>query len=221
MSISGSAAAPDLIFVCTVGCMGALLSLVAELLIARFLPRLGALPTTRTRVTTAAVTACIYAALAFRAGMEWPLPAFLVLGVLSVQLARIDLAHHLLPNPLVLTLLIAGLVLLSISSSISVTWALLIRAVIGAIALFLVYLILALISPAGIGMGDVKLAAPLGLYLGYLGWSQLFYGGSLGFVLGGVAAAFLSATKGVSRGGEVAFGPSMLAATLGTVLYSA
>ena len=61
--------------------------------------------------------------------------------------------------------------------------------------LFVVYLILAIISPNGIGMGDVKLAAPLGLYLGYLGWGQLFYGGALGFVLGGLATFVLTRMK--------------------------
>ena len=44
-------------------------------------------------------------------------------------------------------------------------------------------------------MGDVKLAAPVGLYLGYLGWSQLFYGGALGFVLGGIFSVVLIRLK--------------------------
>ena len=112
--------------------------------------------------------------------MDWSLPAFLVLGVLGVQLARIDIAHHLLPNPLVLALLIGRPGALRGQQRG--------HGRLGRPAprsrrrrhLFVVYLILAIISPSGIGMGDVKLAAPVGLYLGYLGWSQLFYGGALG-----------------------------------------
>jgi leader peptidase (prepilin peptidase)/N-methyltransferase len=62
-------------------------------------------------------------------------------------------------------------------------------------------------------MGDVKLAAPLGLYLGYLGWSQLLYGGLLGFVLNGVVTLLLVSIRRRGKGTEVAHGPSMLAAT--------
>ena len=65
-------------------------------------------------------------------------------------------------------------------------------------------------------MGDVKLAAPVGLYLGYLGWSQLLYGGLLGFVLNGILSPFvLCARNRAERASEVAHGPSMLAAAAG------
>ena len=203
-----------------VGLIGILLSLLAEYVIARALPRLGGLPDARTRITTAAVTGALFGALALRLGMEWTLPAYLLLAVLGVQLARIDVAHHLLPNPLVLTLLGAGLVLLFLGSFATAQWAELLRGAAGAAILFVIFLILALISPNGIGMGDVKLAAPVGLYLGYLGWSQLFYGGALGFVLGGILSVVLIRLKRANLGSEIAFGPSMLAAALGTVLLA-
>ncbi|RAM36177.1 prepilin peptidase [Arthrobacter globiformis] len=202
------------------GLIGILLSLLAEYVIARTLPRLGGLPGARTRITTAAVTGALCAALALRLGSDWSLPAFLLLAVVGVQLARIDVAHHLLPNPLVLTLLVAGLALLVLGSSATAEWAELLRAGAGAAILFVIFLILALISPNGIGMGDVKLAAPVGLYLGYLGWSHLFYGGALGFVLGGILSVVLIRLKRANFRSEVAFGPSMLAAALGTVLLA-
>jgi len=208
------------IFAVAVALLGILLSPLAELLIARTLPRLGGLPGARTRITTAALTGALCGALALRFGMEWSLPAFLLLAVIGVQLARVDLAHHLLPNPLVLTLLVAGLALHFLGSSATAEWAELLRAAAGAAILFVVFLILALISPNGIGMGDVKLAAPVGLYLGHLGWSQLFYGGALGFVLGGILSVVLIRLKHANLRSEVAFGPSMLAAALGTVLLA-
>ncbi|MFC7849275.1 prepilin peptidase [Arthrobacter sp. NPDC057388] len=207
-------------FAVAIGLLGILLSPLAELLIARALPRLGGLPRVRTRITTAALTGLLCGTLALRLGVEWSLPAFLLLAVLGVQLARIDVAHHLLPNPLVLTLLLAGLALLLVGSFAASEWGELLRAVAGAAILFLIFLILALISPNGIGMGDVKLAAPVGLYLGYLGWSQLFYGGALGFVLGGILSVVLIRLNRANLRSEVAFGPSMLAAALGTVLLA-
>lgn len=208
------------LFALAMGLLGILLSPLAELLIARALPRLGGLPPLTTRITTAVLTGLLCGTLALRLGMEWSLPAYLLLAVLGVQLARIDVAHHLLPNPLVLTLLLAGLALLFVGSFAAAEWAGLLRAAAGAAILFVIFLILALISPKGIGMGDVKLAAPVGLYLGYLGWSQLFYGGALGFVLGGILSVVLIRLKRANLRSEVAFGPSMLAAAVATVLLA-
>jgi leader peptidase (prepilin peptidase)/N-methyltransferase len=217
---AGIAASTGPLFAVAMGLLGILLSLLAEHLIKRTLPRLGSLPGVWTRITTAAVTGVLFGALALRLGMEWTLPAYLLLAVLAVQLARIDVTHHLLPNPLVLTLLVAGLALLALGSSATAEWAELLRAATGGAILFVIFLIMALISPNGIGMGDVKLAAPMGLYLGYLGWTQLFYGGALGFVLGGILSVVLIRLKRANLGSEIAFGPSMLAAALGTVLLA-
>jgi leader peptidase (prepilin peptidase)/N-methyltransferase len=217
---AGIAASAGPLFALALGLLGILLSLLAEHLISRALPRLGGLPGARTRITTAVLTGALFAALGLRFGMDWSLPAFLLLAVIGVQLARIDVAHHLLPNPLVLTLLVAGLALLVLGSSATAEWAELLRAAAGAAILFVIFLILALISPNGIGMGDVKLAAPTGLYLGYLGWSHLFYGGALGFVLGGILSVVLIRLKRANLGSEIAFGPSMLAAALGTALLA-
>ncbi|WP_461172047.1 prepilin peptidase [Arthrobacter sp. Z1-9] len=220
MAFWGSDGFAGWFFVLGAGLVGYVLSPITELLIAWRLPRLGGLPSTRTRITTAVVTGALCAALALRIGMDWSLPAFLALAVLAVQLARVDLADHLLPNPLVLALLIAGLALFVVGSSAAAAWSDLLRGAAGAVLLFLVYLVLAVISPSGIGMGDVKLAAPTGLYLGYLGWGELFYGGALGFVLGGLASLILVAAKGARKNAEVAFGPSMLAALLGTIFVA-
>lgn len=220
VSIVGIAAGGGPAFVVAIGMLGTALGVLTEGLIARALPRLGGLPSLRTRITSAALTGALCAALASRFGIDWSLPAFLALAVLAVQLARIDLAQHLLPNPLVLTLFIAGLALFAAGSSASAGWSDLLRAAASAVILFVVYLILAIISPRGIGMGDVKLAAPVGLYLGYLGWSQLFYGGALAFVLGGIFSVVLISFSRAEKPAEVAFGPAMLAATLGMVLLT-
>lgn len=220
MSLAGIAASAGPLLVLAATLFGLLAGILSELVIARSLPRLGGLPARRARFTTAALTGVLCAALALRFGIDWSLPAFLVLGVLAVQLARIDLAHHLLPNLIVGSLLIAGLTLLAVSSAVTAGWLDLLRAAAGAVVLFVVFLILALVSPGGIGMGDVKLAAPVGLYLGYLGWGQLFYGGALGFILGGIFSLVMLKRKSGETPAEVAFGPAMLAAALGLVLFT-
>lgn len=207
------------LLVAGIALLGLILSPLAELAIARLLPRLGGLPAIRTRITTAIITSIVCAAFTLRFGAEPWLPAFIFLAVLGVQLARIDISLHLLPNPLVLFLLLGGLSLFLASLLAELQWANILRAAAGAAILFAIYLILALISPGGIGMGDVKLAGPIGLYLGYLGWTQLLYGGLLGFVLNGVVTLLAVRKNRVERASEVAHGPSMLAATAGVAVF--
>ncbi|MFF1382476.1 prepilin peptidase [Arthrobacter sp. NPDC058288] len=218
MSLFTDAGATQPLFVLAAGVLGIVLGLVAEQVIAWTLPRLGSRPAVWVRITTAALTGALSALLASRFGISWDLPAYIVLAVLGVQLSRIDIAQKLLPNRIVLFLLLAGTTLLCIAAAAAPEWGALLRAVVSAAILFVVYLILAIISPNGIGMGDVKLAAPLGLYLGYLGWTQLFYGGTLGFVVGGFATFVLMRLKTKGTLSEVAYGPSMLAACLGVIL---
>ena len=108
-----------LLFIAGIGLAGACLSLLAELLIRRALPHLGGPLTVRARITTAAVAFTLSALLAWRFGPSPELPAYVLLAVTGVQLARIDLLHHLLPNRMVLPLLGAGLVLLGAAAGVS------------------------------------------------------------------------------------------------------
>jgi leader peptidase (prepilin peptidase)/N-methyltransferase len=204
----------NVLLILTAALLGAALSPIAEVLIAKLLPRLGSVPRLQVRITTVVLTAVACAAFALRFGTATILPAFILLAVLGVQLARIDFSLHLLPNPLVLLLLTGGVILLLIALLFGQHADNMLRALFSTVILFAAYLILGLISPGAIGMGDVKLAAPIGLYLGYLGWTQLLYGGLLGFILNGVITVLTVVRKGRKNTAEVAHGPSMLAATL-------
>lgn len=206
------------LFIAGVGLAGLCLALLADAGIRRALPQLAGEATTRLKITTAAATFVLSALLAWRFGSAAELPAYVLLGVLAVPLARIDIVHHLLPNRLVGPLLVAGLALLALAALAQGATGDLIRGVAGSVILFVSYLILALTSRNGLGMGDVKLAAPLGLYLGYLGWSQLFYGGALAFVAGGLASVILVLKTRGNKPTEVAYGPSMLAAVFVVIL---
>lgn len=221
MTSLGNAGSTAPLFVAGLGLLGLILSPAAELLIAKLLPRIGGLPSVRIRMTTAVVTGVLCAAFALRFGAGAGLPAFVLLAVLGLQLARIDISLHLLPNPLVLSLLLGGLFCLLAAILGGSQWPDVLRAVAGAAILFAIYLILALISPAGMGMGDVKFAAPIGLYLGYLGWTQLLYGGLLGFILNGIVTLLVLRRNRSERASEVPHGPSMLFAAAGVALLLA
>ncbi|MGO4471792.1 prepilin peptidase [Arthrobacter sp. M-10] len=216
-----TATAAQPLLVAAFGLLGLLTSPMAELLITWSMPRLGGLPSPAIRLTTAVATAVLFALMTLRFGLSPALPAFLLLSVLAVQLSRVDIAHHLLPNPLVLVLLASGLGLLTMSAVLVPDWPGLLRAAAGGVIFFLGYLILGLISPGGLGMGDVKLSAPLGMYLGYLGWTHVFYGGLLGFVVGGVVTVLMLRLKRGTKPSEVAHGPAMFAAAIGVALLVA
>ncbi|NIJ05295.1 prepilin peptidase [Frigoribacterium faeni] len=146
------------------------------------------------------------------------LVAFLWLAGASVALAIIDVEHHRLPDAIVLPSYAVGLVLLGASSALSGEWDALLRGVVGMAALFLFYLALALVKPGAMGLGDVKLAGVLGLWLGWLGWGELVVGAFAAFLLGGLFSIVLLATRRAQRTGGIPFGPWMLAGAWAGVL---
>jgi leader peptidase (prepilin peptidase)/N-methyltransferase len=136
--------------------------------------------------------------------------AFLYLAAVSVALAMIDIDTHTLPNKIVLPAYPVAAVLLAAAALAAGEPGRLLSALTGAAALFALYLVLAVISPGGMGLGDVKLAGVLGLYLGWLGWSPLIVGAFGAFLLGGVFGLVLLATRKAGRRSSIPFGPWML-----------
>jgi len=138
------------------------------------------------------------------------LVAFLVFAGVSVALAAIDLDTSTLPNRIVLPALVTGIVLLATSTALIGDWGQLARAGIGMGGLFVVYYLLAVLS-GGMGFGDVKLAAVVGLHLAWLGWPQLAVGALAAFVLGGIFGMVLIALRRAGRRSAIPFGPWILA----------
>jgi leader peptidase (prepilin peptidase) / N-methyltransferase len=68
-------------------------------------------------------------------------------------------------------------------------------------------LIIALIVPGGMGMGDVKLAAMIGLVLGSLGLPYVAVAAGVGVIGGGLGAVLAVALLGVGRRQHIPFGP--------------
>ncbi|MEO8094350.1 MAG: prepilin peptidase [Pseudolysinimonas sp.] len=139
------------------------------------------------------------------------LGAFLTLTAVSIALALIDLDTKTLPNVIVLPALLAGILLLGVAALVRGDLAALAAAAIGGAGLFAFYLILALAKPGGMGFGDVKLAAVLGLYLGFLGWGNLLVGAFAAFVFGGVFGLALIVARRAGRKSQIPFGPWMIA----------
>lgn len=87
------------------------------------------------------------------------------------------------------------------------------RALVGFLAYGVGLLIVALISPRGMGMGDVKLAGLIGLVLGSIGLGLVGVAAGAGILFGGVGAV-VALVFGGNRKTRVPYGPFMAAGAL-------
>lgn len=142
------------------------------------------------------------------------LPAYLWFAAVGTALTVIDIDCKRLPNFLVLPSYPAVFALLAVAAAVQDDWPALLRAAVGAAALFGFYLVLALIYPAGMGFGDVKLAGVVGAVLAYLSYGVLLIGAMLAFVLAAVAGIALLVTRRGRIGTTIPFGPYMIAAAI-------
>ncbi|MET4780451.1 prepilin peptidase [Glaciihabitans sp. UYNi722] len=137
--------------------------------------------------------------------------AFLYLAAITVALALIDIDVHKLPNAIVLPSYIVAAVLFTTASILTGDFSAMLRAGIAMGAFFVAYFLMALVYPGGMGLGDVKLAGVLGIYLGWVGWGAVAVGALAAFVLAGIYAAILLLARRANRKSGIPFGPWMLA----------
>jgi leader peptidase (prepilin peptidase)/N-methyltransferase len=168
----------------------------------------------RLRPVLAVATAATWAVLSASLGWDAELPAYLVVAALALAMGYVDVREHRLPDPLIAGALAAGGVLLAVAATFTGEWTAYGRAWLVAAVLFAAYLGLAVLRPADLGMGDVKLAGVLGLMLGWLGWSTAVLGAFLGFLFGGVTGVLLILAGHADRKTAIPFGPFMLLGAL-------
>jgi leader peptidase (prepilin peptidase)/N-methyltransferase len=106
-----------------------------------------------------------------------------------VSLAAIDVDRRLLPNKIVYPLAAFGIVATLLAER-----GLLVEHLLAGAGAFLLLFVPALAYPAGMGMGDVKLAGAMGLYLGLAVIPALL----VAFVSGTLAGAAMVVRDGVS-----------------------
>ncbi|MBI2168096.1 MAG: prepilin peptidase [Actinobacteria bacterium] len=163
-------------------------------------------------------TGVLFAAIALRFEMDWALPAFLLLTASLVTISIIDLEHYIVPNRILVVVAPATGAMLLVAAAIDGEWGSLGRSAVAAAAAFTGLLVVHLISPRGMGMGDVKLAFLLGLALGWLSWGHVALGLFLGFLYGAVVGGALVVTGVRGRRQAVPFAPFLAAGTLTAIL---
>jgi leader peptidase (prepilin peptidase)/N-methyltransferase len=161
-----------------------------------------------------AAAAVALAVAAVRAPSPWALAALGWLLLCGVALVFIDVAVRRLPDPLTGTAFAGTAVFLVVAALTSGHPGQLARAGIGAAALCGFYLLLFVIRPSGMGLGDVKLAVSIGAGLGWLGWQALITGTFLTFVLAAAYSIALLLLHRATRTSQLPLGPFILLGTL-------
>lgn len=149
-------------------------------------------------------------------GWTWDLLLLLPLVPVGVALAVVDWRTRLLPSRMVLPatgvalLLVGALWVLERDTDASV------RALVGLVVARSFFWLLWRVRSSGMGFGDVRLAALLGLVLGHVGWAELvvgLYAGFLVFAVPGLVLAALRRDREVLRT-AYPFGPFLLIGAL-------
>ncbi|MGQ0744402.1 MAG: prepilin peptidase [Acidimicrobiales bacterium] len=174
-------------------------------------------PSSRAMVHVA--TALIFAATALHFGANWILPAYLVFFTSLLAISLIDLEHHIIPNRIVYPTIFLAVPLVVAAAALDGNWGHLKSALLGAGIAWGSMLVIHLISPGGMGFGDVRLSFILGLFLGWNGLAEVLIGLFLGFLLGAVIGMALIGLKLKTRKDHIPFGPFLAAGAALAVFF--
>jgi leader peptidase (prepilin peptidase)/N-methyltransferase len=170
------------------------------------------------RLAVAILCGALCGAVAGKYDDTWVLPAYLVVTVTLVVLAVIDLEHFLLPNRIVYPLGFVSIALFALAAVGDDNWDAYTRGLLAGAIAFVIFFVLHMVSPRGMGFGDVKLSFVLGLSLGWLGWGEVFVGLFLGFLYGALLGLVLIVTRLRARDQALPFGPFLAAGTMTAIL---
>jgi leader peptidase (prepilin peptidase)/N-methyltransferase len=151
-------------------------------------------------------TGALWVAVALRFGWSWTTPAVDAFVAGLVALACIDLERYLLPKRVVYPTAIASGAFLVVATLSGRQWDRLGVAVIGSALAFGLFFALHWYNPHWLGFGDVRLAAVLGLVLGWLGLPYLLVGLLIANLSGLVVAGVLLAAGRMKRDTPIPYG---------------
>ena len=135
---------------------------------------------------------------------------WIVLISVGVPLSIMDIISRRLPNVLTSALFVLSAIIISISGIVDHASSRVISSFIDSLVLSISFLIVSFATRGGMGMGDVKLSAGIGLIAGFYGTQTLFLSTFLSFILGAlVGVALLLLRKGNLKT-TLPFGPFMI-----------
>ena len=177
----------------------------------RPVPALRTLAGSTVQVLAIVATVLLFAGAALRFGADWVVPAYLVFFVCLVSITVIDAERQIIPNYIVYPTIFASVPLLALAALVQDEWDRFGQSLIGATLAWLALFVIHLVSPAGMGFGDVRLAFVLGLFLGWISLSHVLTGLFLGVALIAVIGVVLAIFRLKSLQEHIAFGPFLAA----------
>lgn len=164
------------------------------------------------------LTAALFAAFAYRYGVQLGLLVFSVVAAACVPLAALDLAARKLPNVLVGTAYLGVLPLLGLDAILNGPDQL-VRAAICMAATLAIHGVL--YATGGLGGGDLKLVGVLAAVLGWISWTAAWTGLVTGWLIASVVVLVDRAFRGEKRRPEIPLGLFLIIGTLATALVLA
>jgi leader peptidase (prepilin peptidase)/N-methyltransferase len=170
-------------------------------------------------------TAILFAFLYWHYGLGWELALVALYCCLFIILLLIDLEHNILPNKIVYPAMLFAIVIAALGSIFGFEpsaiagigfrlW--IVDAAIGGGIGFVLLLLPALFYRGGMGWGDIKLAALIGLVTGF---PLVILAMLLAMFSGGLVAAILLLSKLKSRKDTIPFGPFLALAAMATLFW--
>ena len=170
-------------------------------------------------VPTGIIAAAIAAQLLNQFAFSWELFAYGLMCAMCIEQSLIDITTHRLTRSVTMRAAFIGGPLLSIAAIANNHPGKIGVMALSFTATLLTFMTLSFASRRGIGAGDVRLAAVLAMFLGYLGATYVFRGLALGFMLGGVVALLLLVGRKATRNTRIAFGPYICIGAMAVVLF--
>jgi leader peptidase (prepilin peptidase)/N-methyltransferase len=157
-----------------------------------------------------AATAALFAAVAAFVGLSWLLVPYLVFVSALVLVTQVDLEIQIIPDVVILPAAAVGLVLMVWLAD-GAWWQWPVAGLAAALFLFVIaWLYERIRGVEGMGLGDVKMALCMGVYLGAAVIPALF----VGFVSGAVIGVAVMAATGKDAKTAVPFGPFLAAGAI-------
>jgi leader peptidase (prepilin peptidase)/N-methyltransferase len=163
--------------------------------------------------------AVLFGAAGARFGWTGELPAYLVLFAALLTIPVIDLEHNSVPDRILARLSAVAVPLLGLAAVGEGDGKAFARVLVAGVMAFGGMLVVKLVFPRGMGLGDVEMSFVLGLYLGWLGWGEVMLAILLAFLLGTVIRIGLISLRLRSHRDFIPFGPFLALGTVVTVLW--
>jgi leader peptidase (prepilin peptidase)/N-methyltransferase len=163
-------------------------------------------------------TAVIFALLCWHFQLSPELGVMIFYACLFIIIFVIDLEQGLILNKVIYPTMVVALLLALLPQS----WLTqtikpgIASAALGGGIGFVIFLLIALVSRGGMGWGDVKLAALIGLATGF---PLVFLAVIMGAILGGIVAVALMVAKKRKRREAIPFGPFLALAAMVTLVW--